>query len=287
VHVVVQEAFPSCAEACVAKEARERRSGCEQELAEDALPLRGGVGSGHLLQREALLQQHAEPAGVRQGGEVLRAASRHTSKSALCRPRWLCSPTSADRSDTSARRPTATTSSRGTPAFRERLQVVTSAAYPLAARSRVTLDEVGRLAALLLRRWWHQRSRRELEALGKLPGPVLELPIQVARHTLLQGHAAAFFAPSVVAHQIAAGTLVPLQVINLPAILCESALVVHETADTLPPPARAFVDRVRAKQATCACRADPSGCLSQGRIVACPPVDGHDHRVAWDQGRWG
>jgi hypothetical protein len=165
--------------------------------------------------------------------------------------------------------------------------VVTSADHPLAARSRVTLDEVGRLAALLLRRWWHQRSRRELEALGKLPEPVLAVPIQVARHTLLQGHAAAFFAPSVVAHQIAAGTLVPLQVINLPAILCESALVVHETADTLPPPARAFVDRVRAKQATCACRADPSGCLSQGRIVACPPVDGHDHRVAWDQGRWG
>jgi hypothetical protein len=53
--------------------------------------------------------------------------------------------------------------------------VVTSADHPLAARSRVTLDEVGRLAALLLRRWWHQRSRRELEALGKLPEPVLEL----------------------------------------------------------------------------------------------------------------
>jgi hypothetical protein len=48
------------------------------------------------------------------------------------------------------------------------------------------------------------------------------VPIQVARHTLHQGHAAAFFAPSVVAHQIAAGTLLPLQVIDLPAIFCES-----------------------------------------------------------------
>jgi hypothetical protein len=96
---------PSCAEACVAKEARERRSDCEQDPPAD---------------------RH----------EVVH----------------------------------------GTPAFRERLQVVTSAAHPLAARSRVTLDEVGRLAALLLRRWWYQRSRRELEALGRLPEPVLAVP---------------------------------------------------------------------------------------------------------------
>jgi hypothetical protein len=56
----------------------------------------------------------------------------------------------------------------------------------------------------------------------------------VVGHTLLQGHTAAFFAPSVVADEIAAGSLVPLQVTDLPAILCDSALVVHDTADNLP-----------------------------------------------------
>jgi LysR family transcriptional regulator, low CO2-responsive transcriptional regulator len=131
--------------------------------------------------------------------------------------------------------------------FRERLQVVTSAGHPLAGKDDLTLEDVGQLAAPFLRLWWSQRSRRALDALGKLPGPVLEVPIQVARHTLLQHRGAALFAPSVIAHEIAAGTLVVLPVRDLPPIFCESALVVHQTAGDLPAPARAFVEVLRAE----------------------------------------
>ena len=132
--------------------------------------------------------------------------------------------------------------------FRERLQVVTSAHHPLAAGDNLTLADVGRLAAPFLRLWWSRQSRQALEALGTLPEPVLEVPIQVARHTLLQGRGAALFAPSVIAHEIAVGSLVALPVRDLPPIYCESALAVHQAVEAdLPPPARAFVDVLRAE----------------------------------------
>ena len=128
--------------------------------------------------------------------------------------------------------------------FRERLEVVASARHPLAAKDDLTLEDVSRLAAPFLRLWWSRRSQRALDALGKLPGPVLEVPIQVARCTLLQHRGAALFAPSVIAHEIAAGTLVTLPVRDLPPIFCESALVAHQ-ADDLPAADRAFVEAVR------------------------------------------
>ena len=73
------------------------------------------------------------------------------------------------------------------------------------------------------------------------------MPIQVARHTLLQHRGAALFAPTVIAHEIAAGTLVKLQVQDLPPIFCESALVAHEAAGNLPAADRAFIEAVRAE----------------------------------------
>lgn len=132
--------------------------------------------------------------------------------------------------------------------FRERLQVVTSTRHPLAARDDLTLADVGQLAAPFLRLWWGRQSRQALDALGRLPEPVLEVPIQIARHTLLQGCGAALFAPSVIAHELAAGSLVALQVPDLPPIFCESALAVHQAAQAdLPAPARAFVEVLRAE----------------------------------------
>lgn len=130
--------------------------------------------------------------------------------------------------------------------FRERLQVVASARHPLAAKDDLTLDDVSRLAAPFLRLWWNRRSRQALDALGKLPEPILEVPIHVARHTLLQHHGAALFAPSVIFHEIAAGTLVTLPIRDLPPIFCESALVASRACD-LPAADRAFVEALRAE----------------------------------------
>lgn len=143
--------------------------------------------------------------------------------------------------------------------FRERLRVVTSAAHPLAAKDDLTLADVSRLAAPFLRLWWSRGSRQALDALGTLPEPVLEVPIQVARHTLLQGRGAALFAPSVIAHEIAAGSLVALPVRDLPPIFCESALAAHQTAEAdLPPPARSFVEVLRS-EAGDLCLGGPAG----------------------------
>lgn len=130
--------------------------------------------------------------------------------------------------------------------FRERLQVVASPRHPLAVRGDLTLEEVSRLAGPFLRLWWSRRSRQALDALGKLPEPALEVPIQVARHALLQHRGAALFAPSVIAHEIAAGTLVTLPVRDLPPIFCESALVARQACD-LPAADRAFVEVLRAE----------------------------------------
>lgn len=128
--------------------------------------------------------------------------------------------------------------------FREHLRLVVSATHPLAGRAS-TMDEVCTLASPFLRLWWNQDSRRQLEALADLPEPTLEVPIQVARHTLLQGRGAALLAPSVIAHELAAGSLVTLDVADLPTVPCESALVVHESNGDLPPMTRAFIDAVQ------------------------------------------
>jgi DNA-binding transcriptional LysR family regulator len=95
--------------------------------------------------------------------------------------------------------------------------------------------------------WWNRRSWQALDMLGQLPGPVLEVPIQVARQALLQGRGAALFAPSVIAHEIAAGTLVALPVRDLLPIYCESALVADRASGDLPAPALSFVGAVRAE----------------------------------------
>lgn len=129
--------------------------------------------------------------------------------------------------------------------FREHLQVVTAAGHPLASTPNPTLGEVVRRAAPFLQVWWNQPSRRALDALAVLPSPALEVPVQIARHSLLQGYGAALFAPSVIAPDIATGTVVALAVADLPPIACESALVVHQDDDALQPAARAFIGVVR------------------------------------------
>jgi DNA-binding transcriptional LysR family regulator len=129
--------------------------------------------------------------------------------------------------------------------FRERLQLACSSSHPLARKSGLTLADLATSTAPLLRLWWNQPSRRELDALENLPEPVLEVPIQVARHTLLQGYGVALFARSVISHELDAGSLVLLEVADLPPMFCESALVVHEREQDLPAPVSAFVEVLR------------------------------------------
>jgi hypothetical protein len=125
VHVVVQEASPSCAEACVAKEARERRSGCEQELAEGALPLRGAWAAATCSNgQHSSSSTRSRPASARAAS--CSAPPPATPPGRRCPPEVAVQP--HERGPLGHKRPPADRhdSSMGTPAFRERLQVVTS-----------------------------------------------------------------------------------------------------------------------------------------------------------------
>jgi len=118
---------------------------------------------------------------------------------------------------------------------------VTGAAHPLARATGLSTAQVVAAAAPFLQPWWNQPSARALEQLGVTLGPTLECPVQVARHTLLQGRGAALFAPSVVAHELASGALVALDVGDLPDLRTESALVTHASAGALSPLERELV----------------------------------------------
>ena len=80
----------------------------------------------------------------------------------------------------------------------------------------------------------------------------LEVPIQVARHALLQATGAALFAPSVIAHELRSGTLTTLDVTDLPELYCESAVVVYGSAAHLSAVARALLEAI-AEQADDLC----------------------------------
>ncbi len=126
--------------------------------------------------------------------------------------------------------------------FREPLCVVASARHPLAEAGPVGLAQLIGAARPFLRLWWNQASTRDFDLLTAGAGATLEVPIQVARHTLLQGTGAALFAPSIVAHELEAGTLVRIPVTDLPELHCESALVTRRGGAELSPASQCFVE---------------------------------------------
>jgi DNA-binding transcriptional LysR family regulator len=109
--------------------------------------------------------------------------------------------------------------------------------HPLAARSRVTPDDVARLARPLFRLRWWQKHDPVLLQLAERAGSAVEVPMETARSLVLAGAGAGFFARTYVSEDLERGALAEVAVRDLPRIQRGSALVRRRHAPPLSPAA--------------------------------------------------
>jgi DNA-binding transcriptional LysR family regulator len=120
--------------------------------------------------------------------------------------------------------------------------------HPLAARSRVTPDDVARLGRPLFRlRWWQKHDPLILE-LAERAGPTVEVAMETARRLALAGVGVGFFARTYVAEDLDRGALTEIVVREMPRIHRDSAIVRRRHAAPLSPAAANLIEALR-KQA--------------------------------------
>jgi LysR family transcriptional regulator, low CO2-responsive transcriptional regulator len=141
--------------------------------------------------------------------------------------------------------------------------------HGLARRRRVTRAELMELGRPFLRLRWWTRHHPELQAIADGTGSALEVPMQAARHLVLEGAAVGFFTRTLVAEELERGALVRVDVSDLPAIERQSALVRRTRTGPMTPPMRAFVDAIR-RQATLLGLL-PSGAAQKAASLQRPP----------------
>jgi LysR family transcriptional regulator, low CO2-responsive transcriptional regulator len=121
--------------------------------------------------------------------------------------------------------------------------------HPLAARRRVSQDELARQASPLFRLRWWPTHHPALLRLAERAGPSLELSMEVARRLALQDVGAGFFTRTFVAEDLARGALVQLHVSDLEPVFRESALVRRRRGAPLSPAAAGLVEALRGEAA--------------------------------------
>jgi LysR family transcriptional regulator, low CO2-responsive transcriptional regulator len=122
--------------------------------------------------------------------------------------------------------------------MREPVVLAVAPGHPLAARRRVTRDDVVALARPLLRLRWWRAHHPELIRLAQRAGSWVEVPMESARHLVTRGVAAGFFPRTFIADDVDAGRLVIVPVRDLAPITRATALV-RRPRPTPPTPARA------------------------------------------------
>jgi DNA-binding transcriptional LysR family regulator len=80
--------------------------------------------------------------------------------------------------------------------------------------------------------------------------PLIEVPLDTARHLLLRGLGAALLTPLLVAEELAAGRIVALTISDAPPDFRESALVTPARGSPLSAAARVFVEALQAEAAS-------------------------------------
>jgi LysR family transcriptional regulator, low CO2-responsive transcriptional regulator len=129
--------------------------------------------------------------------------------------------------------------------LREQVVLVAAPTHPLARLQRVRADQVAQLGKpFLLLRWWIDLPP-PLARLAERAQPRLDLPMDTGRNMVLQGSGAGFFPWLQVAEPIAAGALRQVEVVDLPPLLRDSALVRRAGAPPPGPPAAALVEAIR------------------------------------------
>ena len=129
--------------------------------------------------------------------------------------------------------------------LRERTVLVAAPTHRLARASEVNADLVASLAQpFLLLRWWLELPAR-LARLAERAQPRLDVPMDTGRQMVLHGTGAGFFPWMLVAEPIAAGQLREIEVVDLPPLVRDSALVRRRGAPPLGPASDALVKAVR------------------------------------------
>lgn len=134
--------------------------------------------------------------------------------------------------------------------FRESLKLMVSAGHPLAGRESVTLEEVRRANVPIFEVKLWVSIDPSLAQLAAQAQPLLDVPLDTARHLLLRGLGAALLTPLLVAEELAAGRIVALTISDVPPSFRDSALVHLARGGVLSAAARAFVETMQAEAAS-------------------------------------
>ena len=129
--------------------------------------------------------------------------------------------------------------------FREPVLLVVGRGHPLAARRRITREELVRQARPLLRLRWWPAHHPALLALAERTGQATEVAMEVARHLVIEGVGAGFFTCTFVAGALARGELCALEVTDLGPVFRDSALVRRRRGPALSPASSALVEALR------------------------------------------
>jgi DNA-binding transcriptional LysR family regulator len=127
----------------------------------------------------------------------------------------------------------------------EPLRFIAPPRHPLARSGRIFCDDIARLARPLLVPWWSQPAARSVAGIAAIARTSIELPVATARAAVLSGHGCALLAPGCVQPELSSGTLVELDVADMPRILTSGALVQRAADGNMPEPASALVRAVR------------------------------------------
>ncbi|HEU5198550.1 MAG TPA: LysR family transcriptional regulator, partial [Ktedonobacterales bacterium] len=100
--------------------------------------------------------------------------------------------------------------------FRESLKLMVSASHPLAGRESVTLEEVQRAGVPVFEVKLWVSIDPALAQLTAQAQPLIDVPLDTARHLLLRGLGAALLTPLLVAEELAAGRVVALSISDAP-----------------------------------------------------------------------
>ncbi len=136
--------------------------------------------------------------------------------------------------------------------FREPLQLMVSASHPLAGRESVTLEELRQVNVPIFEVRFPGFVDFGLVQIIAQSQPLIEVPLDTARHLLLHGMGSALLTPLLVAEGLAAGRIVALTISDAPPDFRENALVQLARGDALSAAARAFVDTLQAEASSTA-----------------------------------
>jgi LysR family transcriptional regulator, low CO2-responsive transcriptional regulator len=128
--------------------------------------------------------------------------------------------------------------------FRERVVLLAHRHHPLAQLKRVTQEDVARLSnPFLLLRWW-QVTPDTVTQLAQRAAYVIDVPTDTGRYLLANGIGAGLFNRGQVMSELMANDVVEIEIVDLPPLFRNSALVRLTRNSTLSAAATHFIDNL-------------------------------------------